>query len=101
MVKLVVAYKTPVDRNEFEQLYVRQHRSLAAAIPHVKSASRGTVTSLEQGVTVAYYRIGELTFETEEDLRVAMASEAGKAALANARQIGTGGVEFMVVHLST
>lgn len=30
-----------------------------------------------------------------------MASTAGRAAVANAREIGTGGVDFMVVHLGT
>jgi uncharacterized protein (TIGR02118 family) len=101
VVKLVVAYRTPVDRDKFEDLYVHQHRPLAAQIPHVKSASRGVVTTLPGDKAVAYYRIGELLFESEDDLNAAMASTAGKAAVANAREIGTGGVDFMVVHLGT
>lgn len=64
MVKLVVAYRTPVDRDQFEDLYVHQHRPLAAKIPHVKSASRGVVTSLPGNPAFTYYRIGELLFET-------------------------------------
>jgi uncharacterized protein (TIGR02118 family) len=99
MVKLVVAYRTPVDRDRFEDLYLHEHRPLAAKIPHVKSASRGVVTSLSGDHAGAYYRIGELLFETEDDLNDAMASTPGRAAVANAREIGTGGVDFMVVHL--
>ena len=99
MVKLVVAYKTPVDRDEFEHLYTHQHRLLAGAIPNVKSAVRGLVTPLAAGGSAAYYRIGELVFDSDDDFNEAMASEAGRAAVANARQIGTGGVDFMVVHL--
>ena len=99
MVKLVVAYKKPKDANEFERLYQEEHLPLAARIPHVAKIGLGKVTGTPDGSPAPYHRIAELYFEDAATLSKALGSDDGQKAARHAVEIGTGGVDMMVVQV--
>jgi uncharacterized protein (TIGR02118 family) len=99
MVKLVVAYKHPTDSDEFERRYKAEHVAMARRIPHLSRIEFGKVASLMDGSPAPYHRIAELYFADEAAMGQAAGSEEGKAAIGHAAEIGTGGLDAMVVQV--
>jgi uncharacterized protein (TIGR02118 family) len=96
-VKIVVIYPQPTDVAEFERVYKAEH------VPMVEDKLKGVtrlvltkVVTSPQG-KVAAYRLAEVHFSTMEDLNKAVESDAGKAVVAHAQKISTGGPPIMLI----
>ena len=99
MVKLVVAYRHPTDAEEFERRYQGEHSAMARAIPHAARVEFGKVAGMMDGSKAPYHRIAEFWFDSQEALGQAGASAEGQAAIKHAGEIGTGGLDAMVVQV--
>lgn len=99
MLKLIVAYKKPKDVQEFERAYQAEHLPLAARIPHVSKIGLGKVAGTPDGSPAPYHRLAELYFEDEATLNKALGSDDGQRAARHAMEIGTGGVDMIVVQV--
>jgi uncharacterized protein (TIGR02118 family) len=99
MVKLVVAYRHPNDTEEFERRYQGEHVAMARNIPHLSRIEFGKVVGLMDGSAAPYHRIAELYFADESAMGQAAGSDEGKAAINHAAEIGTGGLDAMVVQV--
>ena len=99
MVKLVVAYRHPTDVQEFECRYQGEHVAMARRIPHLARIEFGKVAGMMDGSKAPYHRIAELYFESQDALGQAGASAEGQAAFKHAGEIGTGGLDAMVVEV--
>ena len=96
-VKIVVIYPRPKDEATFEQLYKEEHLPLAEE--KLKGMTRLVATkvvSSPQGKVTAY-RIAEVHFSTMDDLTKCAESEGGKAVLAHAAKISSGGPPIVLV----
>lgn len=96
-VKLLVIYPRPVEEAAFEAAYKTQH------IPLVEEKLKGMtrlvttkVLSSPQG-QVTTYRLAEVHFPSMEDLNKCVESDGGKAVIAHAGKISTGGPPIMLV----
>jgi uncharacterized protein (TIGR02118 family) len=101
MVKLVVAYRQPRDVEEFERRYRDEHVEMARRIPHKSRLELSRVTGTLDGSPAAYCRIAEFYFEDESALGKAGASAEGQAAFRHAAEIGTGGLDAMVLQVES
>jgi len=92
MVKAVVLYGPPDDRDAFEHYYAETHTALAKAIPGLQrfEAARGIATP--DGSAVPYQRVAELTFEDMDALQAGLGSDEGQAAVNDIPNFATGGV---------
>lgn len=96
-VKIVVIYPQPTDAAEFERVYAQEH--LPMVEDKLKGVTRLVLTKVvasPQG-KVAAYRMAEVHFSTMEDLNKAVESDAGKAVVAHALKISTGGPPIMLI----
>ena len=96
-VKIVVIYPHPTDAAEFERVYEQEQ------VPMIEDKLKGVtrlvltkVVASPQG-KVAAYRIAEVHFSTMDDLNKAVESDAGKAVVAHAQKISTGGPPIMLI----
>ena len=95
--KLVVIYPRPKDVEAFEKVYQNEHVPMAVAKLGGKTklvASR--ILGSPQGVP-PFYRIAEVHFPSLEALEACAASEGGKATLAHAVSISSGGAPIFLV----
>ena len=77
MVKLIALYKMPASREAFDQHYFDTHLPLLKKLPELKTLETAKVAATSIGDS-RYYRIEQLTFETQDQLDRAMASSAGR-----------------------
>lgn len=96
MVKLVVAYSPPQDVAVFDEEYANTHVPLVQKIPDVRAFEAGKVIGTVDGSPAPFHLIAQLSFDSVEALRSALASPDGRAAAADASRIATGGVTFMI-----
>lgn len=99
MVKLIVAYRHPTDVQEFERRYHGEHVEMAKRIPHLQRIEFGKVSGMMDGSKAPYHRIAELYFDGPDSLGQAGSSPEGQAAFKHAGEIGTGGLDAMVVEV--
>ena len=92
MVKAVVLYGPPEDRDAFERYYAETHTALARAIPGLERFEAAQGIATPDGGAVPYQRIAELTFEDMDALQAGFGSERGQAALNDIPNFATGGV---------
>lgn len=90
MIKMLVLYKTPKDKDAFDKHYFNVHIPLAKKLPgFVKyEVSRGEVTVPRS--TTDIYLIGTVYFENMEKLKEAFASPEGQACAADRRLMAPG-----------
>src|SRR5260370_1678368 len=96
-VKIVVIYPHPADEAEFERVYEGEHVPMME--DKLKGITRLVLTKVltsPQG-KVAAYRIAEAHFSSLEDLNKATESDCGKAGIAHAQKISTGGTPIMPI----
>ena len=80
--RLIVLYGTPADPAAFDRYYRDVHIPLSHRLPRLRSYTVARDASAVRGDP--YYLIGELEWDTMEDLRAAFASPEGQAAAADA-----------------
>lgn len=96
-VKIVVIYPHPTDEVEFERVYKDEHLPmLEDKLTGVTRLVLTKVLTSPQG-KVAAYRLAEVHFSSLEDLNKAAESEGGKAVIAHAQKISTGGPPIMLI----
>ena len=96
-VKLVVMYPRPKDVEAFEKLYQSEH--VPMAVEKLKGKTKLVATKVlgaPQG-TPPFYRIAEVHFPSMEALQACAASDDGKATLAHANKISSGGPPVVMV----
>lgn len=77
--KLIALYKLPDDVAAFDDHYFSTHIPLAEKMPGLIQAVYNKVTGSPMGKS-NYHLMAELTFESQDALNAAMASDEGKAA---------------------
>ncbi|MDB5231820.1 MAG: Ethyl tert-butyl ether degradation EthD [Chitinophagaceae bacterium] len=94
--KLTVLYGHPQDTAAFEKYYKEKHLPLASKIAGVTRLELTKFTAAPDGSKPSYYRMAELNFANDNDLKKAMDSPEGKTAVADLRSFATGGVTVIV-----
>jgi uncharacterized protein (TIGR02118 family) len=96
-VKMIVAYPQPKDAAAFEKIYLQEHVPMAIANLEGKTKIVATrILQSPQGEP-AFYRVAEVHFPSMEALQRCAASEGGKATLANAAKISSGGPPVIMI----
>lgn len=97
MPKLIVLYPPPTDAAAFEHRYVTEHAPMVAErIAGVTKFVSAEVLGTPSGAA-PYQRVAELYFDSIEDLHGAIASPGGKATVAHAMEISTGGAPVVLI----
>jgi uncharacterized protein (TIGR02118 family) len=99
MVKAVVLYGRPDDRDAFERHYAETHTPLATAVPGLKRFESAEAIATPDGGAVPYQRIAELTFDDLDALQAGMGSEQGQAAVNDIPNFATGGVTIFFAEI--
>jgi uncharacterized protein (TIGR02118 family) len=95
--KLLVIYPRPTDMEAFEKAYQTEHVPMAVAnlIGKTRLVATKVVGSPQE--TAPFYRIAEVHFPSMEALEACAASAGGKATLAHAVKISTGGSPIFLI----
>jgi uncharacterized protein (TIGR02118 family) len=96
MVKITVLYGAPTDASAFEAYYADTHLPLAAKMPKVQRFEASQVVGTPDGSDPPYYRIAEVLYASEEDLRASMDSDEGRATVADIPNFATGGATVLI-----
>jgi uncharacterized protein (TIGR02118 family) len=97
MPKLIVIYPVPADPVTFERRYHAEHVPMVQGkIPGLRKFLAARVLGTPSGAA-PYQRVAELYFDSIESLQAAMASPEGRAAVAHAMEISTGGAPIVLV----
>ena len=94
---LLILYPIPKDKAKFDRAYREEH--LPYAGPKLIGAT-GVVTKRVAGPAFApppYHLMSDVSFPTLDALKACAASEGGKAALAHAASISSGGAPMLMV----
>lgn len=95
MAQLLIMYNRPPDSEAFERYYFDTHVPIFAKAPGIESVmfSRSPITTITGQSDV--YLIAEVTFASMETLQTALASEAGRAAVADLPNFAGAGVTIL------
>jgi uncharacterized protein (TIGR02118 family) len=96
-VKMVVIYPRPTDVDAFEKLYQEEH--VPMAVEKLAGKTRAVMTKMvasPQG-TPPFYRMAEVYFPSLDALNACAASADGKATLAHAAAISSGGTPIILI----
>lgn len=96
MVKLSILYGHPQDPTAFEDYYANVHMPLGAKIPDAVRAETSKVAGTPDGQQPKWYRTTDIYFDSMEELRAALASAEGEAALSDISRFATGGAETFI-----
>jgi len=97
MVKIMVLYGAPADTAAFEEHYATTHGPLVDKIPGLRLFEASRVVGTPDGGDPPYYRVAELSFDSQEDLGAAMASPEGQATVADLGNFASGGATVFIV----
>ena len=91
---LLVLYNEPADKAHFDEHYRTTHAPLAKKMPGLRSydLSDGTVSA--QGASC--YLVADLTFDSMDALRAALASPEGETAVADVPNFASGGASMLM-----
>jgi uncharacterized protein (TIGR02118 family) len=96
-VKLIVIYPNPKDIDVFERVYQQDHVPLAIAnLPGATKIVATKVLGSPAGAS-PFHRIAEVHFPSMEALQQCASSTSGKATVAHAHQISTGGSPILLI----
>jgi uncharacterized protein (TIGR02118 family) len=95
--KLIVAYPQPKDVEAFEKGFQLEH--VPMAIANLDGKTKLVATKVLQGPQgkPPFYRVAEVHFPSMEALQRCAESAGGKATLANATKISTGGPPVIMI----
>jgi uncharacterized protein (TIGR02118 family) len=95
--KLIVAYPQPTNIEVFEKVYQEEHVPLA--IHNLKGITKIVATRIVASPQGAppFYRVAEAYFPSMQALQECAESEGGKATLANAMKISSGGPPVIMI----
>ena len=97
--KLIVIYPAPRDVDAFERAYGAEHLPMAAPIFEAAGATKVVLTRISSAATGTspFHRMAEIHFPSLDALNACAASQGGRDALANARDISNGGPPIVLV----
>ncbi len=96
MATLTILYGHPEDPVAFEDYYANRHLPWATkTMPGVQGAQLRRVLGAPGGNPL-YYRIAEMTWPDHDALQAALATDEGKAVLADTENFATGGAVMLV-----
>jgi uncharacterized protein (TIGR02118 family) len=97
MAKMIVLYGQPEDPAKFEDYYASQHIPYATEhMPNVTGAENLRVIGTPGGETPLYYRISQMSYASADAMREALATDGGKAVLADLDNFATGGATVLL-----
>jgi uncharacterized protein (TIGR02118 family) len=96
-VKLIVIYPCPKDIQAFETVYQRDHVPMAAIRLNGKMKIVASKVLGSPDGKPAFHRIAEIHFPSMEAFQACERSEGGKATLANAFSISSGGAPVVLI----
>jgi uncharacterized protein (TIGR02118 family) len=95
--KLIVAYPQPTDIDAFESVYRQEHEPMAIANLEGKTKIVATrILQSPQGKP-QFHRVAEVHFPSMEALQRCAGSAGGKATLAHAAKISSGGPPVIMI----
>ena len=94
--KLTLLFGHPQDTAAFEKYYTGKHLPLASRITGVTRMELTKFQGSPDGGKPSYYRMAELFFASDADMKKSMDSPEGKIATADLRNFATGGVTMIV-----
>jgi uncharacterized protein (TIGR02118 family) len=87
----------PDDPAAFETYYLKRHIPYASEhMPGVTGAGNLRIVGAPDGAAPQYYRISQLTYDSMDDLRSGLASDDGKATIADLANFATGGTTLLI-----
>lgn len=97
MAKLIILYGPPADSAAFEDYYAHRHLPYAREhMPGVRDAENLKIVDGHEGIAPPYYRLSQLTYDSVDDLRAAIASDEGRSVIADLANFATGGATVMI-----
>ena len=94
--KILAFYNTPISLADFDAYYESVHIPLAKKIPGLKSLATSTGPVLTPAGPSPYHLVVTLNFDSMGALEAAIASDEGKAAMADVAKFATGGASFLI-----
>lgn len=98
--QISVCYGVPDDAAAFDEYYRTTHIPLTAKVPGLSGFSWGKCVSLD-GSAPVHYAVAHLQFDTEDDLKSALASREMRDAGRDVRNFATGGATMYTQDLET
>jgi uncharacterized protein (TIGR02118 family) len=95
VVKVIVLYGHPTDPSAFETHYTSTHVPLAEKLPGLKLFEASRVVGAADGGDPPYYRVAELSFESQEALQAALSSAEGQETVADIPNFASGGATVL------
>lgn len=97
MPKLIILYGHPVDPAAFEDYYATRHIPYATErMPRVTGAENLRIVGTPDGDPPPYHRISQLAYTSMDDLRAGIASDDGRAVIADLANLATGGATLLI-----
>jgi uncharacterized protein (TIGR02118 family) len=96
MCKATLLYGHPQNPEAFERYYATTHLPIAARMTGVTRLELTRFTPAPDGSQAAFYRMAELYFPSEAQLKATMGSPEGQAAVADLQNFATGGVTMLI-----
>lgn len=98
--QISVCYGRPEDPAAFDEHYRAIHIPLTRKVPGLADFTWGTCQSMD-GSDPAFYAVAHLIFDTEADLKSALASPEMRAAGKDVRNFASGGATMFVQNLDS
>jgi|SRR4030095_4165781 uncharacterized protein (TIGR02118 family) len=95
MIKLVALYKTPDDKEFFDNHYSEVHMPIVAKIPGLVKSEVSKLKALP-GAESGYYMMTEMYYNDMDSFNAAMASPEGKASAKDLANFARDNVEFYI-----
>jgi uncharacterized protein (TIGR02118 family) len=92
MVKLTLLYYQPKDPESFERYYAEIHLPLVSKVSGIRRLELAKVTGTPDGSSPAFFRIGELYFDSTEQMQEVISTPEMQAAIADISNFASGGV---------
>ena len=93
--QLTVLYHHPADAAAFDKHYDEVHTPIAGKLPDLRSFSVSRPQPGPDGAQPAYHLVAVLTWDSAEAMGASMASDAGKAAVADLGNFAGAGVTML------
>jgi uncharacterized protein (TIGR02118 family) len=96
MMKVTILYGHPKSPEAFEKYYESTHLPLAGKIKGVDRLELTKFIAAPDGGKPAFYRMAELYFATQDQMKQTLGSAEGQAAVADIENFATGGATVLI-----
>jgi uncharacterized protein (TIGR02118 family) len=99
MIRFLVTYEVPADPAEFERHYFEVHVPLTKQLPKLRRYEIGRRMSPVRGEP--YYLVGQLEWDSMDDLKAAFASPEGRRTAEDLSQFAPTGVRSVIYEVES